>query len=108
MEDNKNPNIKRRHHYGYRGRTNFYPLYDSDDDRVEAIQPISGVLFQRVLPHYEISSTETRDSGLGPVFDAEPQILPVERNGIRKTKEKQDKTKAVQNPFLGKLLDKMG
>ncbi len=55
---------------GY-GRTNFYPQYNSLNDRVEAIQPIMPGFFQSIIPRYNLSTSETRDMGLGPVFDAD-------------------------------------
>jgi len=47
---------------------NFYPLYDGANDQVDAVLPIRPVLFQKVLPRYRLSTSETRDQGVGPLF----------------------------------------
>ena len=49
--------------------THFYPGGPDDGNALEAISPLKGVRFQRVLPNYEISTTETRESGLGPALE---------------------------------------
>jgi hypothetical protein len=49
--------------------TNFYPLYGAANDQVDRISPIAPVAFQRVLPRYRLSTSETRDQGTGPMFD---------------------------------------
>ncbi len=59
--------------------TGFYPLYDGDEDQVDRIARISSVAFQRVIPRYRLSSSATRDSGLGPAF----YDVPVYRSGGR-------------------------
>jgi len=48
--------------------TNFYPLYDAANDQVDRVLPVRRTIFQRVLPRYELSTSETRDEGLGPTF----------------------------------------
>ena len=48
--------------------TGFYPLYDGDEDQVDRVAPISSIAFQRVIPRYRLSSSATRDTGLGPAF----------------------------------------
>jgi len=48
--------------------TNFYPLYDGANDQVDRVLPVRRTIFQRVLPRYELSTSETRDQGLGPTF----------------------------------------
>ncbi|MFW5826842.1 MAG: hypothetical protein ACOCU4_02055 [Alkalispirochaeta sp.] len=57
--------------------TGFYPLYDGDEDQVDRIAPISRIAFQRVIPRYRLSSSATRDTGLGPAF----YDVPVYRGG---------------------------
>lgn len=59
--------------------TGFYPLYDGDEDQVDRIARISSVAFQRVIPRYRLSSSATRDTGLGPAF----YDVPVYRSGGR-------------------------
>lgn len=49
--------------------TIFYPRGDADD-RVTAIGPTRPVRFQPIVPRYELSTNATRDTGLGPLFDA--------------------------------------
>ena len=52
--------------------TNFYPRYDSNNDQVDAILRIQPVSFQRIIPRYRLSTSETRDVGSGPMFDEIP------------------------------------
>ena len=48
--------------------TNFYPLYDGANDQVDRVLPVRRTIFQRIFPRYELSTSETRDQGLGPSF----------------------------------------
>ena len=48
--------------------TNFYPLYGGANDQVDPVLPVRRVFFQRVIPRYRLSTSETRDEGLGPDF----------------------------------------
>lgn len=48
--------------------TNFYPLYDGDNDQVDPVTAVRRTIFQRVIPRYRLSTSETRDEGLGPDF----------------------------------------
>lgn len=48
--------------------TNFYPLYDGANDQVDRVLPVRRTIFQRVFPRYELSTSETRDQGVGPTF----------------------------------------
>lgn len=50
-------------------KTNFYPSYDSDNDQVDPVSSISKTFFQPIIPNYEISTSETRDQGLGPALE---------------------------------------
>jgi hypothetical protein len=55
--------------YRLEGTTNFYPQYlDGANDRVTPIAPVQPTEFQRVEPRYQLSMSETRDTGLGPMF----------------------------------------
>jgi hypothetical protein len=56
----------------YIRQTGFYPLYDGENDQVDAVGPVRGVRFQRVIPRYRLSASETNDSGLGPAFYETP------------------------------------
>ena len=49
--------------------TNFYPLYDGDNDQVDSVSAVKGVAFQKVIPRYRLSTSETRDQGTGPAFE---------------------------------------
>jgi hypothetical protein len=62
--------------------TNFYPLYSASNDQVDPVQRVQPVQFQRVLPRYELSTSETRDQGLGPMFADIPEspALPILRS----------------------------
>lgn len=48
--------------------TNFYPRYDDANDQVDPVSRVEPVVFQRIEPRYRLSTSETRDSGLGPAF----------------------------------------
>jgi hypothetical protein len=48
--------------------TNFYPTYGDANDQVDRVLPVRRTLFQRVIPRYRLSTSETRDQGLGPAF----------------------------------------
>lgn len=48
--------------------TNFYPLYDGANDQVDPVTAVRRVFFQQVIPRYRLSTSETRDQGLGPDF----------------------------------------
>ena len=51
------------------GPTNFYPQYLAGARaRVTPIAPVQPNEFQRVEPRYQLSMSETRDTGLGPMF----------------------------------------
>jgi hypothetical protein len=51
-------------------QTNFYPRYGAANDQVDAVLEVHPIYFQRVIPRYRISTSETRDLGVGPAFDA--------------------------------------
>ena len=69
-EHRRHPQIRR----GYRPirfypLTTFYPLYSGGRDGINAITPVRPVRFQKVLPRYELSTSDTRDEGVGPMFN---------------------------------------
>ena len=70
------PDIRIRHIYHpYLLRpTVFYPRYTSGYDYVCYVSPVEKVAFQKVLPRYWLSSSQTRDSGLGPFFEKIPSF----------------------------------
>jgi hypothetical protein len=53
--------------------TNFYPLYNGSNDQVDPVLRVQPVLFQRILPRYDLSTSQTRDQGLGPMFADIPE-----------------------------------
>ena len=54
--------------------TNFYPLYNGANDQVDPVLRVQPVQFQRVLPRYRLSTSETRDQGVGPMFTEVPAM----------------------------------
>ena len=57
--------------------TNFHPQYsDGGHDRVTAIVSTRPTGFQKVLPNYDMSMSETRNTGLGPMFNEPPYQRP--------------------------------
>ena len=56
------------------GYTNFYPLSNGANDQVDPVLPVQPVQFQRVLPRYRLSTSETRDLGVGPAFTEVPSV----------------------------------
>ena len=66
-------NPVRNTHAGSAARlTNFYPRYNGANDQVDRITGIYPVSFQRIVPRYRLSTSETRDLGTGPAFDTVP------------------------------------
>lgn len=55
--------------------TNFYPTYGDANDQVDRVTPVRRAIFQRVIPRYRLSTSETRDQGLGPAFIDAPYLL---------------------------------
>jgi hypothetical protein len=49
--------------------TRFYPQYTSGLDYVSYVSPVEPVAFQKVLPRYMLSTSQTRDAGLGPSLE---------------------------------------
>jgi hypothetical protein len=49
--------------------TRFYPQYTSGLDYVSYVSPVERVAFQKVLPRYMLSTSQTRDTGLGPSME---------------------------------------
>ena len=51
------------------GTTNFYPTYvDNNRDKVSPTSATYRTEFQKIIPRYDLSMTETRDKGTGPTF----------------------------------------
>lgn len=66
--DAATPLIASRYLTGRPALTNFYPTYDGANDQVDPVLPVRRAIFQRVIPRYRLSTSETRDEGLGPAF----------------------------------------
>lgn len=64
--------------------TTFYPNYKLGYDYVSRVLPVQRVAFQRVLPRYYLSTSLTRDTGLGPFFEKirKPSYIERLRKGI--------------------------
>ena len=61
-------------------RTNFYPTYtDGEKDKVDAVRAVRGTKFQQVVPYYNLSMSETRNDGMGPMFVEVEQHIPAYR-----------------------------
>jgi len=69
--------------------TNFYPTYlDGNKDKVTPTAATFKTKFQTVIPRYNLSMTETRNEGTGPIFlETEYQPPSLRPNTIKKTKE---------------------
>lgn len=59
------------------GQTNFYPRYGGANDQVDRVLPIQPVRFQPIIPRYRLSTSETRDTGLGPAFIVDPWLARI-------------------------------
>ena len=87
--------------------TNFYPQYtDNDRDRVEPISAIRQAQFQKVIPRYVLSASETRDQGVGPMMEDVRYRLPAYRfttkknaPTIRPKKLKEQRRKKIRIDF---------
>ena len=66
-------------HWNIVGTTTFYPKYGEGRDVVEPVMPIRPAKFQRIIPRYELSASQTRDEGVGPVFEEVIYRAPVFR-----------------------------
>jgi hypothetical protein len=73
--------------------TRFYPKYTSGLDYVSYVSPVERVAFQKVLPRYMLSTSQTRDTGLGPLleriqYSSHPEEVEVETEFIKLLGEK--------------------
>ena len=66
--DAATPLVGSRYLTGRPALTNFYPTYDGANDQVDPVLPVRRSIFQRIIPRYRLSASETRDEGLGPAF----------------------------------------
>ncbi len=70
--------------------SNFYPGYGDSDGRLERIEPISAVSMQRILPRYDLSTSRTRTTGLGPALIETPVFFQNRVNTERRAAEDPD------------------
>ena len=61
------PSIESPRVTGYQQPTRFYP--HSDSDSISPVSRVRPAQSQRVLPNYELSTEETRETGLGPALE---------------------------------------
>jgi len=47
---------------------------ETANDQVDPVLKVQPVQFQRVLPRYRLSTSETRDLGVGPMFTEVPSL----------------------------------
>ncbi|MBF0288324.1 MAG: hypothetical protein HQM14_10945 [SAR324 cluster bacterium] len=73
---NSNKKRRRLDHWNSRRVTTFYPQYSEGRDRVEPIRSVFPTMFQEVIPRYNLSATDTRDEGVGPMFEEVPYAVP--------------------------------
>ena len=69
--------------------TNFYPTYvDGNKDKVTPTAATFTTQFQTVIPRYNLSMTDTRNEGTGPIFlETEYQPTSLRPKILKKTKE---------------------
>lgn len=92
----------------WRRGTNFYPNGDADG-ALGAVGPIVPVEFQPVIPNYELSTNDTRESGVGPAFDAAPHFSDyIEEERDERIPDEEEETEPPRHPpepGTGKQLD---
>ena len=49
-------------------------MYDFDRDQVNPVSSIRSIKLQRIIPRYELSTSDTRDEGVGPVYEINPTV----------------------------------
>ena len=49
-------------------------MYDFDRDQVNPVSSIRSIKLQRIIPRYELSTSDTRDEGVGPVCEINPAV----------------------------------
>jgi len=94
------------------GLTIFYPRYDSGNDRVDRVARVQAVQFQPVLPRYELSTSETRRLGLGPMFAPIPEVSASSAlaggspaGTLRQRSLRPAPERALREPWLGAQVD---
>jgi hypothetical protein len=91
---------------GYLLPTNFYPAYDGANDQVDRITPVARIRFQRVLPRYRLSTSETRDLGLGPALESLATLPIADRRQMRQVKTVNTRPRrTLVDPLRGHRVD---
>ena len=94
--------------------SNFYPLYGENNDQVDRIQRVQAAAFQKVLPRYRLSTSETRDQGTGPMLEevatARAPVLsrPGKKQSIKPTQNAINPLRnkpTAKHPWKGKHID---
>ena len=84
--------------------TNFYPQYDGANDQVDRVTAVRAIRFQPILPRYKLSTSETRDEGVGPMFDVGAPAGP-SRPPRRKVPTARPRSVAGLPPWKGSRVD---
>lgn len=80
----KNKKTHKIDNWNSRRVTTFYPQYGEGRDRVEPVKRVHPTMFQQVIPRYNLSATDTRDDGVGPMFEEVIYATPIYRRKRRK------------------------
>ena len=81
-EDARPPRRRRTVYYK---PTRFFPGGDEDRGQIEAINPIRRARLQRIIPSYDLSTEETRESGEGPALELIEHRPPLPRHSKKPT-----------------------
>ena len=68
--------------------TRFYPQYTSGLDYVSYVSPVERVAFQKVLPRYMLSTSQSRDTGLSVSLESIQYSSRPEEAGIEAERRK--------------------
>ena len=85
--------------------TNFYPTYDESNDQVDRVSSIKSIQFQKIIPRYRLSTSETRDQGTGPGIEEIPVALPSYLKRAPRTTRVNRPNKGALFPYTGTKLD---
>ena len=77
--------------------TNFYPLYDFDRDQVNPVTGVRPIKLQRIIPRYKLSTSDTRDEGVGPIYEDNPISICQAKSTTAYMRTKKKKAKKVNN-----------
>ena len=83
---------------GYVPQTGYYPRYDAENDQVDPVAPAARARFQRVIPRYRLSGSETNDTGLGPSFYDVPVLVTQPREPQASVAPRQSHDRSPERP----------